>query len=95
MAIPQVWILQEYLKTHYTHYNEECKDLSKCKSIQSCIKRQPKGCKKFANVNRRFGSDCANSHHITENEEATNDLKKESGDVGKTGDWVDHQSCDH
>ena len=58
------------------HYNEECKDLSGCKSVQSCKKRHPKRCKKFSSGNCSFGIDCAYNHKITEKEEEANALKK-------------------
>ena len=58
------------------HYNEECKELSGCKGIQSCKQRNPKGCKKFASGDCRFGSECAYNQIISEKEEEANALKK-------------------
>ena len=46
------------------HYVKECKDLSKCKSVQSCHLRHPKACKKFAARNCRYGNDCDYNHKL-------------------------------
>ena len=43
------------------HYSEECQD-SKCKSITSCPKRHPKGCKRYASGECRFKNSCAYKH---------------------------------
>ena len=44
------------------HFNEECKDLNKCKDIQTCRKRHPKYCIKYASGKCRFQNDCAYKH---------------------------------
>ena len=44
------------------HFVEECKDLSMCKAIKSCLKRHPKTCKKFVSGHCRFQMDCPYKH---------------------------------
>ena len=44
------------------HFSEECKDLSRCKSIKTCVKRHPKACKQYASGHCRFESGCAYKH---------------------------------
>ena len=41
------------------HFNEECKDLNKCKNTKTCRKRHPKYCIKYASGKCRFQNDCA------------------------------------
>ena len=44
------------------HFTSECNNLPKCKNVQNCNKRHPKGCKRLAGGSCRFGTDCAYNH---------------------------------
>ena len=44
------------------HFSEECKDLAMCKNMKMCMKRHPKGCKRYSEGQCRFERGCAYKH---------------------------------
>ena len=44
------------------HFSEEFKDLAMCKNMKMCMKRHPKGCKRYSEGQCRFETECAYKH---------------------------------
>jgi hypothetical protein len=59
------------------HFSEECEHLSTCKSINSCMKRHPRPCKKFALGQCKYKNHCAYKHlEPKENREQSEMIEK-------------------
>ena len=59
------------------HLTEVCGNISNCKDVKECQKKQPKKCKRFiANNGCRFREDCAYNHQSAKDDEERNELKE-------------------
>ena len=51
------------------HVDEECEDLSPCRTIKLCNKRHPKACRRFVMEQFcKFRNDCSYEHSVTVSE---------------------------